>query len=60
MNNDIKKSLARSSFGTNKAVAARRTISRADAVKVVALASEMKQAPQKSRKRSGGQSAQRH
>lgn len=54
MSNDIRKSLARSSFGTNEAVAARRTISRADAVKVVALASEMKQAPQKSRKRSGG------
>ena len=54
MTDDIKKSLARSSFGTDNAVAARRTIRRADAVKVVALAAEMEHAPKKPCKKSGG------
>jgi hypothetical protein len=48
MSTNIKKTFERSSFGTDKAVAARRTIPTVDASRVVAHAAELAKTPKKS------------
>lgn len=54
MSKDIKKSLERSSFGTKKAAAARRSVTVTAASKVVARAATHGKATGNSRPKSGG------